>query len=67
MIVSARGDRFLFERTALIICILIFHCVHGAAADLPADLDFIPDPGVRIDNASNVSPSVDSSGVVYLF
>lgn len=36
-------------------------------SELPADLVFIPDTGLRIDNASNVAPSVGDDGVVYLF
>ncbi len=39
--------------------------VRGAA--LEPDLVFFPDPGLRIDNASNVAPSVGDDGLVYLF
>lgn len=39
-------------------------CIPRAAAP---ELNFLPDPGVRVDNASLPKPAVDESGRVYLF
>ncbi len=38
-----------------------------APAPVIADLNFIPDPGIRVDNASLPKPGLDASGTTYLY
>jgi len=46
---------------------LLSHGALQATTDVGSDLLFIPDPGVRVDNASLPAPGVDASGVVHLY
>lgn len=38
-----------------------------APAPVAAELNFIPDPGIRVDNASLPKPGLDASGTTYLY
>ena len=46
--------------------VMVISAACASVAALASDLTFIPDPGIRVDNASNAAVGMDPSGLIYL-